>query len=183
MTTLTTTISNEADWSLSLDEGGGGADPRRVHDDDATGAPGANTRVNYAESETEDEEVKMNCIAGARGMEDSDMFTDCEGVDIDDGDDDDDDNSEGSDSEPEADENLVERCVFPALSRCTRRLESTDEALRTFLNQTCSVQLARRRCELCDQPASQRRSLGSSEGHHPARPDVALAPRGGGECE
>ena len=109
MTTLTTTISNREDWSLSVDEGGG-LGGRRDNDVGARDAPGTNIRVHYAESETEDEEVKMNCICGARGMEDSDMFTDCEGVDIDDGDDDDDD-SEGSDSEPEADENLVERCV------------------------------------------------------------------------
>jgi hypothetical protein len=105
MTTLTTTISSREDWSLSLDDGGGVLGGGH----DNVGA-GANTRVNYAESETEDEEVKMNCIGGARGMEDSDMFTDCEGVDIDD-EDDDDDTKEGSDSEPEADGNLVEGCV------------------------------------------------------------------------
>lgn len=46
------------------------------------------------ESETEDEEVKMNCIGGLRGIEDSDMNTSDEDDDESDDDDDDDDDQQ-----------------------------------------------------------------------------------------
>ena len=46
------------------------------------------------ESETEDEEVKMNCIGGLRGIEDSDMNSSDDDESDDDEDDDDDDQQE-----------------------------------------------------------------------------------------
>jgi hypothetical protein len=52
-----------------------------------------NSNFRNLESETEDEEVKMNCIGGCRGGEDSDMDT-TENSDNDDDDDDDDDDDE-----------------------------------------------------------------------------------------
>ena len=47
------------------------------------------------ESETEDEEVKMNCVGGFRGIEDSDMNTSEDSDDEDDLSDDDNDDDEG----------------------------------------------------------------------------------------
>ena len=58
---------------------------------------------------SEDEEVEMNTMMGVRGMDDSDMFTDCEGNqvmandtgDADEGDDDDEDSGTAIEDEPE----------------------------------------------------------------------------------
>jgi hypothetical protein len=60
----------------------------------ATGNPihGDDAIVNFRnlESETEDEEVKMNCIGGFRGGDDSEIFSSTSSDDDDDDDDDDD---------------------------------------------------------------------------------------------
>jgi hypothetical protein len=71
MMSLMTTTSTHSDRFKEEDDGGG------------IGVPASASLVsrNYSESETEDEEVKMNCIGGFRGFEDSDMCTDCDGVD------------------------------------------------------------------------------------------------------
>jgi hypothetical protein len=94
MTTLTTTISITEDRCSLTDDGGGGVvragDTARyeetevkVGETETKLEDSSEKKYSQAESETEDEEVKLNCIGGARGMDESDIYSDCEEVDMD----------------------------------------------------------------------------------------------------
>jgi hypothetical protein len=60
-----------------------------------------NSNFRNLESETEDEEVKMNCIGGFRGGDDSEIFSANSSSDDDDDDEEDDDENKLSDDDEE----------------------------------------------------------------------------------
>jgi hypothetical protein len=122
MTTLTTTISIAAD-RCSYTGDGGGVGEERWGDDQLVGEAktvndSPETKFNHAESETEDEEVKMNCIGGARGMDDSDIYSDCEQVDIDNEDDSESDESDAEEARTERYVVFVQGTVGPKSRNC-----------------------------------------------------------------
>jgi len=80
------------------------------------------------ESETEDEEVKMNCIGGLRGIEDSDMNTSDE--DDDDSDDDDDDD----DDQQERNQGVVNFVAEQVQNGPLVRPKATSPAQRTLVS-------------------------------------------------